>query len=519
MRIGWLLGLLPGPALACGGLFCSTGPAAAPVDQNAERILFEMEADQICTTVQIRYVGSPEAFAWVVPVPEPPTVEDGDQATLDALAQAVALQWQMPAIDTQDCPQATGFGEEASCGGCASDDAGGGSAAAWPDGGVFPTVDGVQVFDRQQTDNYETATIGAENAAVLVDWLVLNQFNVSENMVPAMQPYADERQVFLAIKLRTDVRAAQIAPVRFCYRAAAPSIPLRLTAVAAQPQMAVQVFVAGYTLFAPMDAEHSPPDPDVIAFDGNLRTNYSAWVAREVAHNNGRFWSEEYADRTPLAGLPPWLTVWYSRMGPEQMDHDPTFVAAPDLPGAQGLVDLSGRAAVLSCNGPIAARQPSACAFVFCGVGATCVDFGNGQAGCDCPGDQVAVTVDNPDGTRNAVCAPAANPLGVTPEDGGDPCAFADCGQGECIARGGFATCRCAEGAAAVAAAPLVCTAYPAMALTFAEGASIEAGNDDDAPFDGPARARSVGFWAFLAVLGWGIGRRFTGPATRRRRR
>ncbi|MEZ4471568.1 MAG: DUF2330 domain-containing protein [bacterium] len=508
MRRALLLSFLPGPALACGGLFCSTGPSAAPVDQSAERILFEVDGDGICATVQIQYAGSPEAFAWVVPVPEPPTVEDGDQALLDALAQATALQWQLPGIETSDCFFANGGDEAAASCGC--DDAAEAGASALPaDGGVSPPESDVFVFDRQQTENYETVTIGAEQAADLVAWLDENAFNVSENMVPAMQPYADAGQVFLAIKLRTDRAAAQIAPIRFCYQAAAPSVPLRLTAVAAQPQMGVQVWVAAHTLYAPLGTPSGPPLAEELAFDDLGRVNYPAWVARGAARD-GR-WSLQFAGEAGVApGLAaPWLTSWYTRLGPEQMQVDPVFTADFEVPDFSGLVDLSGRAPVMSCGGPIEARLPSSCAFVYCGPGATCVDFADGTAGCVCSAGQVALAVGDPDGSSHAVCAPAENPLGVTAEDGGDPCAAVDCGAGACVARGGFAACRCAEGSAAVATPGLGCVAIPMGARTFAEGAGADAGNHDEAVFQAPLRRRlGLGGLAFVGVLAWGLRRR-----------
>ncbi len=61
--------LAPRPAAACGGFFCSA-IQLVPVEQNAERILFEINDDDTITTiVEIRYVGDPDEFSWVVPVP------------------------------------------------------------------------------------------------------------------------------------------------------------------------------------------------------------------------------------------------------------------------------------------------------------------------------------------------------------------------------------------------------------------------------------------------------------------
>ncbi len=67
--------LAAAPALACGGAFCSS-VQPVPVEQNAERILFEIDPKGwISTTVEISYTGDPSDFAWVVPVPSAPTLE------------------------------------------------------------------------------------------------------------------------------------------------------------------------------------------------------------------------------------------------------------------------------------------------------------------------------------------------------------------------------------------------------------------------------------------------------------
>src|SRR5687767_3068629 len=82
---------VPDAALACGGLFCAqAGPQAPqPVDQSAERIVFTVaRTGTITAHVQIQYAGAPEGFAWVVPVPSVPAVEESSIAFIDALDQS-----------------------------------------------------------------------------------------------------------------------------------------------------------------------------------------------------------------------------------------------------------------------------------------------------------------------------------------------------------------------------------------------------------------------------------------------
>ncbi len=118
--------LLAAPAaIACGGLFCSVpqGPVPPqPIDQNAERIIFDVGDGEVTTHVQIQYAGAADAFAWIVPVSAVPTVEESSSALFDQLEQATAVQVILPAPAA--CPQQSSSGRGLQLG-CGSDSAAG----------------------------------------------------------------------------------------------------------------------------------------------------------------------------------------------------------------------------------------------------------------------------------------------------------------------------------------------------------------------------------------------------------
>src|SRR5215510_14844936 len=60
-----------GDAAACGGFFCGR----QPVDQTAERILFEVGQGSVTMTTQISFNGKAADFAWILPLSEVPAVE------------------------------------------------------------------------------------------------------------------------------------------------------------------------------------------------------------------------------------------------------------------------------------------------------------------------------------------------------------------------------------------------------------------------------------------------------------
>lgn len=79
-----LITLPTADARACGGFFCGQ----QPVDQTAERILFEVGDGSVTMTTQISFNGKAEDFAWILPlsaVPDPDSLAEFPQQALDAL--------------------------------------------------------------------------------------------------------------------------------------------------------------------------------------------------------------------------------------------------------------------------------------------------------------------------------------------------------------------------------------------------------------------------------------------------
>jgi hypothetical protein len=81
----------PPTAHACGGFFCQT----VPVVQSGEQIVYAVEDDGALTmSVRIAYQGEAPEFAWILPVPETPTLSLGTTALFDALEGATRPSFQ-----------------------------------------------------------------------------------------------------------------------------------------------------------------------------------------------------------------------------------------------------------------------------------------------------------------------------------------------------------------------------------------------------------------------------------------
>lgn len=483
--------LLPAAALACGGFFCNT----APVDQQAERIIFVQEDSNIVTSyVEIAYQGEPEGFAWVVPVPSVPALDVWHGGAFNALDLLTEPQFDIPWGCFAEA------GADADADGAPADDRG-----------------EVEVLDQRRVGPFDTATIESDDPRALVEWLRLNEYRITPAMEPFIAMYTREGLKFLAMKLAPGEGTDAIQPIKMTYNAISPMVPLRLTSVAAQLEMGVKVWVLGTSRYGAAGL------PDVVIDDADLRfdpntwqTNYLALVARKVDGNGGKGFITEFAGQTaPLAQqvrdsfVPEWagqeavdardalaellasrpyVTRLYTRLSPEEMDHDPAFVAV-------GGGDVSNRHAIPEpaeaevCGWP-AAEDVDACDFAACGAGGACaaVDRGNGrmEAGCACAAGTLARAGRDPNGNLSVGCGDArlnftAPGLDAGPVVFADVCAQGDfCGaEGECVMLNGFPSCRCNVGFVAVptvdAQGMVVATcAAPAVPLDARVVAAIE---------------------------------------------
>ncbi|MEO1269080.1 MAG: DUF2330 domain-containing protein, partial [Myxococcota bacterium] len=366
-----------------------------------------------------------------------------------------------------------------------------------------PASGPVVVHNTGVTPNYEYVVLSAENTDTLVEWLTFNRYNVSDNMRPVMDVYNGAGK-FLAVKLRNAKGASRIAPIKMTFTSYEPMVPIQLTAVAAQSQMSILVFIVGDVPFVPRNYGSAPPRPEMLLYDGEGRTNYFAWVARDVAETGGHHFITESIQANPVLGqtfndpgLPPqeltgaMVSRYYTRLSPQHMDRDPIFKRHPNAVRRSGQLDLSNNTNILRCNPNtvrfevIPGQAPSACAFQYCGLGATCITDSAGDAGCICPEGEVAQEILGPDGALSVTCAPKRNTFTVTDEAAGvgtsvDPCNAYDCGAaGACVVKGGFPTCACAPGNHAQLISPTgggVTCLTSAITQAFGPGAGPESG-------------------------------------------
>jgi hypothetical protein len=236
-------------AQACGGFFCDN---AAPVNQAAERIIFAKNPDDTVTAViQILYQGPAEGFSWVLPVPGTPEVQVSSDAAFQRLQWATNPQYRLDTRVEGTCAERDDvfFGPPNAGSGA---DAG----AAVPDEDLLEP--GVHVVDQGHVGPYDYVVIsldaGHEHPGdAAVDWLQDNGYDVDDFGRDRLGPYLADGLNLIAFRLTKNRDAGSIRPIRLTYPQGAPVIPIRPTAVAANDDMGVLVWVLGPSRAVPIN--------------------------------------------------------------------------------------------------------------------------------------------------------------------------------------------------------------------------------------------------------------------------
>lgn len=224
--------LLATPVFACGGFFCN---GATPVNQQAERIIFAHDGEEVTQIVEVLYDGDAEKFSWILPVVGTPSPGVSSVQALDRLQAATN-----PTYRLQNTSESCGFG---------------GSSNATPgslDSGA-ESADGapkVVVLDQGSVGPfvYETISVDAgdqDPADAAVRWLEANEYDVGPKGAEVLRPYLENGLNLIAFKLEKGQPSGAVRPISLQYKSKDMSIPIRPTAVAANDDMPILVWVLG----------------------------------------------------------------------------------------------------------------------------------------------------------------------------------------------------------------------------------------------------------------------------------
>lgn len=347
MKTGWiwLAALCPGVAGACGGLFCDRSRPAPPV-QASERIIFVQEPGQMTALVQIEYRGAADDFAWVVPVPSVPELATADPAIFDDLDAATAPEFTFKFAERTERYTDDGGGG----GGC--EDSGSELALSESVTESERTETSVRIIGQEAVGPYDSVIIASDDAGAMVSWLQGNGYAVADQAALVLRDYVDKAHYFVALKLRSEVGVGALRPLVMRYQGTEPCIPLRITAFASVPQLAVTAFIISSGRAMSTNYDHVRPDYQSVRPWGDGSTSYPSEVS-DALEGSRRAFITELAG--PTAGVAvssgvtralldrgAYITRLYTRIRPRDMTIDPMFEVMPEAPPVSNrhLVDL-----------------------------------------------------------------------------------------------------------------------------------------------------------------------------------
>lgn len=175
--------------------------------------------------LSVKYSGSTDEFAWVIPVESRPSVTVEKGAPFTELRRLTEVQAVLRSSK--------------------------GMEAMAPGGAAPPPV---TVLERKEEGPYDLAVLSATSGGGLYQWLKENGFHLSKNAKGHLNYYVDKKYIFVAARIRSGakgneaianrLRQGTIAPMHLAFKAKELTYPLKVTA--ANPGMSsMELYVAG----------------------------------------------------------------------------------------------------------------------------------------------------------------------------------------------------------------------------------------------------------------------------------
>lgn len=282
------------PAFACGGFFCNQ---SQPVSQAAERVLYLQGAKSITAHIQISYSGPSEKFSWVLPLAKVPKLGIGSDSIFTVLDNYTRPNYQLQMQNEANCSfQQCMYAM---------------SAGAENDSGGTKSANGVKVLAAQAIGPYLTETIQGDSGADLQKWLTTNGYDQPASTATLLDLYAKKGFVFLAVKLKKDKDAGDLAPIVVTVDEVSPCLPIRLTGLAANPDMPILIWTLGNARAIPKNYLHVVLNPKVINWLAG-GDNYFTVASKAIDQASGHAFITEYAGKTAAMPMqfanPSWDT-------------------------------------------------------------------------------------------------------------------------------------------------------------------------------------------------------------------
>ncbi len=265
-------------AAACGG--CFHPPTQTASDITDERMLLSVSSAQTTLYDQIQYAGSPQSFAWVLPIHGTVTVGLSADVLFDSVDVLTATQIVAPEVS---CP-----GPPPEC----LAQFGGASGATAADAGTSAPI--VVVTKQQNVGPYATVQLHSTDPGALNDWLTQAGFSIPATVTPVIDEYVKEGFDFLAMKLLPNQGVQAMRPVRVTTSGASLSLPLRMAAIGTGATVGITIWVVADGRYQPQNFPFYRINDTDLVWDWSVSaSNYTTLRAQNEANLGGKGWEIE----------------------------------------------------------------------------------------------------------------------------------------------------------------------------------------------------------------------------------
>ncbi|MCH7721282.1 MAG: DUF2330 domain-containing protein [Planctomycetes bacterium] len=277
---------------ACGGFFCQQ----VPIDQAGEQIIFRQDGTTVTAIVLIQYQGDADDFSWILPVPGEPDFELASDLVFAPLEQATRPQFSLT-YEGQPCDFLADNSNSSD-----------GTPPVAADPGAEED-EAVEVLEQLSLGPFEIQLVHSDDPAAMAEWLDENGYDLTDRGQELITPYVEEGMNFVALRLAKDQGVGDIQPLKLTYEAETPMIPIRLTAVAAVPDMGILVWMLGEARAVPLNYLHLDVNYAKLDwYQGNASAyaDYQDLVTEAMDEAGGQGFVTDYAgtDLDVLSQLP-----------------------------------------------------------------------------------------------------------------------------------------------------------------------------------------------------------------------
>jgi hypothetical protein len=265
-------------AHACGGCFPPPGDQQSVVTDH--RMILSIAKDKTTLYDQIRYAGSPEQFAWVLPISGTVDVGLSADTLFGALENLTATVVQAPPTN---CP---GYPSD-----CIQNE---GDFAAPSAAGASSSGGGVDVIKQETVGPYDTVQLHSTDPNALTTWLTTNGYAIPDDIKPVINAYVAEHFDFLALRLTPGQGVQAMRPVRISTTGASSVLPLRMVAAGTGATVGITLWVVGEGRYEPQNFQSFIIKSDELVWDWTAGvSNYKEIRATKASALGGTGWEIE----------------------------------------------------------------------------------------------------------------------------------------------------------------------------------------------------------------------------------